>query len=84
VGGAIGAAAANGLFDDDNAFTDYMSVLAGMGLADQIYQWRKLKIRLTQQGAQWDSFLSPSHMANFAGDTLPARLVSAFYKGVAR
>jgi hypothetical protein len=95
VGGAAGAAVGgaidtvsnvvtslNGIFDGDNPFSDYMAVLGGMGLADQIYQFRRFKLNLTMQMAQWRSWLTPAHFASFAGDLLPARMVGAFFKGV--
>jgi hypothetical protein len=71
----------NGLFDGDNPFADYMAVLGGMGLADQIYMMRRLKLNLTMQMAQWRSWLTPAHFASMAGDLLPARLVGMFFKG---
>lgn len=71
-------------FDEDTTFTDYMAVLAGMDLADQVYSWRKLKINITRQMKHWDSFFSVSHFVSWAGDTGPARLASAFFKGTAR
>lgn len=89
-GTAVGASADfltqtfNGVFADDNAFTDYMAVIAGMGLADQIYQWRKLKLNLTKTRAQWDSYTSLSRLASFAGDTMPGRLMAAVYQGTWR
>jgi hypothetical protein len=72
------------IFDDDNVFTDYMNVLAGLGLQDQVYTKRRLKLNLTQAMAQWESWTSPSHFANFVGDLFPSRLIAAFYKGTAR
>lgn len=72
------------LFDDDNSFTDYCAVLAGLGLADQIYPFRKLKLRWNRKLESWDSFFSIGHFANFMGDTPPARLFSIFYKGTTR
>lgn len=72
------------LFDDDNSFTDYCAVLAGLGLSDQIYPMRKLKLRWNRKLESWDSFFSISHFANFMGDTPPARLFSIFYKGTNR
>jgi hypothetical protein len=74
----------NGLFDGDNPFADYMAVLGGMGLADQIYMFRRLKLNLTMQMAQWRSWLTPSHFASVAGELLPARLVGMFFKGTDR
>jgi hypothetical protein len=83
-GAAAGAAVANGIFDEDTVFTDYMAVLSGMGLADQIYSFRKLKLNMTRSMANWNSWFSASHFASFAGDTLPGRLSSALFKGTAR
>jgi hypothetical protein len=88
VGGAPGAVAGavaggvvgTGLFDDDNVFTDYMAVLAGMNLQDQIYQWRKFKLNMTRAMATWKSFSSASHFAGMIGDLPPARVLSFFYK----
>ena len=70
----------NGIFDDDNVFTDYMAVLAGMNLQDQIYQWRKFKLNITKAMQTWGSFYSASHFAGVIGDVPPARLVSLLYK----
>jgi hypothetical protein len=87
-GGPVGAAAAlfvaSGAFDDDTVYSDYMAVLSGMGLADQIYQFRKLKLNLTRTLADWNSWASVSHFANVAGDMFPARLWSALYQGTSR
>lgn len=78
---------ADNIFSDDNTFTDYMAVLAGMGLADQIYAFRKLKLNLTSQMAQWKTFFSVSHFANYIGDASyipPSKLMSAWYRGTGR
>jgi hypothetical protein len=88
-GGAIDAAssalkAVNGVFDEDTVFSDYMATLAGMSLLDQVYQMRKLKLNVTRQLANWDSFTSPAHMASFAGDSMPGRLVNALFRGTDR
>lgn len=74
----------DGLFDDETVFTDYMAVLSGLGLADQIYPSRKLKLNWNRKMESWDSFFSISHFTSFLGDTPPGRLFSAFYKGTAR
>jgi hypothetical protein len=72
----------NGLFDGDNPFSDYMAVLGGLGMADQIYVFRRLKLNLTMQMAQWRSWKSPARYASVMGDVLPARLIKAFFTGV--
>jgi hypothetical protein len=91
VGGAVGApldaisnavTSLNGLFDGDTPFADYMAVLGGLGLADQIYSMRRFKLNLTMQMAQWRSWYSPSHYASMMGDMLPAKLIKTFFQGV--
>jgi hypothetical protein len=84
VAGVGTAAVQSGVFDDDNVFTDYLAVISGMGLADQIYTSRKLKLNLTRAMANWDSFTSASHFAGFVGEILPVSMFSALFKGTAR
>lgn len=68
------------IFAEDSPWQDYLAVLTSMSLSSQIYQVPKLMRNLTQFGAQWDSFWSVSHFANWIGGTSPARLISAFLK----
>lgn len=75
---------ADAFFDEDTAFSDYMASLAGLGLADQIYPWKKLKINFSKQREHWKSFISEQHLANYLGGTTPALLLSAFFKGTPR
>jgi len=88
--GAIGSPMAvvnkltDGFFDDHNAYSDYMASLASLGLADQIYRSRKFKLNATREMVRWESWTSPSRWAAVMADTLPGRLVSAFYTGTAR
>jgi hypothetical protein len=88
IGGALGAGAdalnnaaqtIGSIFDDDNTFTDYMAVLSGMGLTDQIYSMNKFKLNLTRAMTSWKTWYSTAHFASFAGDTLPGSLVSAIF-----
>lgn len=74
----------DGIFDEDTVFSDYMAVLSGMSMEDQIYVWRKFKLNLTRKLASWDSFFSASHFASFAGGRLPGRLVSSIFRGTQR
>lgn len=71
----------NGLFDGDNPFSDYMAVLGGLGLADQVYVFRRLKLNLTMQMAQWRSWKSTARYASMMGDVMPARLIKSFFAG---
>lgn len=85
VGGDAGEAAAiiatGGAFSDDTVFSDYMAILAGMSLPDQIYGSRHMKLNLTKRMAAFETWKSPSHMASFLGDTLPGKALSALYRG---
>ncbi|MNU19605.1 hypothetical protein D3C71_78360 [compost metagenome] len=81
---ALITAAASGVFDEDNSFNDYMAVLAGMDIKDQIYSWRKLMLNVSRARANWDTYTDPSRFATFAADTMPGRLFSAFFAGTER
>ena len=97
VGGAVGAAGGvasdavknvvqsiNQIFDEDSLYSDYLAVLSGMSLSEQIYQLKKFKRNLTKTLADWDNWTSAANFASFAGDSVPGRLASIFYKGVER
>lgn len=71
-----------GIFDEDTVFSDYMGVLAGMDVDDQIYPFRKLALNLTRFATNWRSWTSTSHIASFLANGTPLRLGSVFYKGV--
>lgn len=75
---------ASALFDEDTAFSDYMATLAGLGLADQIYPWKKLKINMSKARENWKTYFSFAHAANWLGGTSPALLLSGLFKGVPR
>lgn len=86
-GAAFGAAAAAGVFDEDTVFSDYLNVLGGLGMADQIYTLQRFKRNLTQKLTAFDSWKSISHMASFFGEPngfLPSRIASAFMRGSVR
>lgn len=89
VGSAVDAvtalgAAIKGAFSEDTPFSDYMAVIAGQPLADQIYIMRKLKLNATRQLVNLNSMFSISNYASFMGDSIPGRVASIFYKGVER
>lgn len=86
-GAAVGAAAKtaldSGYFDDSTVYSDYLAVLAGMGVNDQIYHIRKLKLALTRKLLNWKSWASISNMTSFLGHAeIPGRLASIVYRGV--
>lgn len=97
VGGAVGAAGGaasdavrnvvqsiNQIFDEDSLYSDYLAVLSGMSLSEQIYQLKKFKRNLTKTLADWDNWTSAANFASFVGDSIPGRLATIFYKGVVR
>jgi len=67
------------IYDDDTAFNDYMAVIAGLGVAEQVFTWRKSKLRATRALMNWENWTSPARIANVVGDWMPSRLLSAFY-----
>lgn len=78
---AVGVALSGGAFDEDTVFSDYLAVLSGMALNDQIYGFRKLKLQLTRKMQNYKTWKSPAHIASFLGDTMPARFAGAFFRG---
>lgn len=72
------------LFDDETVFTDYMAVLSGMGLRDQIYKLPKLKLRLTRVATDWDTWMSKANYASIMADSISGRLLSIAYTGTAK
>lgn len=75
---------AEGVFDEDTVFSDYMSVLAGMSLNDQIYQMHKFKLNVARKLASWRTTFSAAHLGMVFGNSGPARIFSMFYKGTAK
>lgn len=84
-GGATGVTAGAllgaGVFDEDTMFSDYMAVLSGMGMQDQIYFSKRLKLSLTRKMADFSSYFSASHFAMYVGGTDIGRLASGVYRG---
>ena len=68
-------------FTQDTVFSDYLAVLSGMALNDQIYGLRNLKLNITKAMVDYDSWTSPSHMASFLGNTFPGRVMGMFFRG---
>lgn len=77
----IATGAALGVFDDDNTFTDYMAVLGSLGLTDQIYTTKKLRLNMTRRLTEFKAWSSPSNTAMWAVGTLPGRALAAVMRG---
>ena len=72
------------LFAEDSTYHDFLSVLSSMPLNSQIYQIPKFMRNLTTAVADFKSWASISHAANWAAGTPPGRLFSTILKGTDR
>jgi len=77
-GVAIASALLGSTYDDDNNYTDYLSILAGIPLEAEINGMRKWAVRLARQQAAFDDSYSPERAAMWAGETLFGEVVKAF------
>lgn len=72
-----------GLFDEDNAFNDYMSVLGAASMADMIYPSRKLAVRWTQKKLNFSSYWSMSRISNNIANNRTVQSLGALVTPVA-
>ena len=72
-----------GLFDEDNAFNDYMSVLGAASMADMIYPSRKLAVRWTQKKLNFSSYWSMSRISNNIANNRTVQSLGALITPVA-
>lgn len=88
VGGSTGAMAASTLFsstfDEDNAFTDYLSTLASLSYQDMVYPTNRWRINVANQMATFQSWRSPARWANWAMGTFPGRVLNALSENTDR
>lgn len=70
-----------GPFDDATTFTDYMAVLAALGIREQIYTVPRLRIALSQKIRQLESLRSPAMWAALKHNYTPLGLQDIFYRG---
>lgn len=66
-----------GLMAEDSAFNDYLAVLGGLGLNDQLYLNNRLKLTVTKAMVRFRRWTSPSRWANWYGGTLPGQIMNA-------
>lgn len=72
------------VFDEDNLWSDYMGIITGMGLAEQVYAFPKIKRNITRILANWDSKYSRANMAMHMGEASRGGLLGMVYRGNAR
>lgn len=68
-------------WDDSNKYTEYMAVLGGLSLQEQIYKIQKLKIAQTKMITSFDSWFSAGNFINSLSGTTPGRLLSLLGRG---
>ncbi|MNP88986.1 hypothetical protein D3C85_13800 [compost metagenome] len=77
-GGTAGSAVAQAMlgstYDDDNNYTDYLSILAGLPLEAEINMARKWAVRLARKQAAMDDMTSPNRIAMWTMDSVPGEL----------
>lgn len=67
-----------GNWDDDNAFTDYMSALASLDITDMINATNRLKLRMATRVTAYNTQMSASYFSNQFHGTLPGRALQAY------
>ena len=72
------------LFDEDTIFSDYMAILSGLGIADQIYAGRKLRLRFATAMNNLKTEFSWPNFAMWLGRSTPISILNMLYKGVPR
>jgi hypothetical protein len=73
-----------GIFDEDTAFNDYMAVLGGLGMMDQVYINRRLALSLTKAAVRFRKWTSPARYASWFGGTAPGKLISLMTREIDR
>lgn len=73
---------AKAAFDDQTVYSDYMALLAGLDVDDQIYGFPRLWRNLTRYASNWNTWTNSSHIASFLGNGTPLRFGSMFFKGI--
>lgn len=71
-----------GLFDGDNAFSDYLMALSSMKLSDTIYRIPMLKKQLARKAADLATFTSSAHMAAYTASNLGVGMLAGIMRGV--
>ena len=61
-------------FNDQSMYQNYMAVLGGLGPLEQTTAMAKFKRKKQVLQAEWDTWWSPAHFAQWAGDTTIGRI----------
>ena len=71
-----------GIFDSDNAFSDYLMTLAAMPLADVVYKFPMLKYQINKRIADYKAALTPSNIGSNLASLPGMSLLSGVMRGV--
>lgn len=78
VASAAAASLTSSMWDDDNAYSDYMAILGGLTMMDQVSPLRKWKLRITNQAANFTTWKSQGHLMMWANSTWLGRVITGF------
>lgn len=67
------------MFDDENAFNDYLAVLASLSMGDQIYLKRRWAIRMASRQLDLSSYFSSSHWSNEFGNGETIQMLAGIF-----
>jgi hypothetical protein len=71
-------------YSEDNSFTDYMAVLGGLSLRDQVYSSQKWRLNMAKQMLGSESWRSPGRLASIGIGTLPGRILNSLARATNR
>ncbi len=74
----------SGVFDDDNAFNDYLAVLGSLGLSDQVYVRKRLRLAMSRKMLSFRQWTSPARYASWANGTDIGRLINGLSREIGR
>lgn len=84
VGDILSTGISKWLTTDDTVFSDYMAIWSSAGLASQIYPYQKLKRNFYKTMADFSSWFTPSHFANYVGGWDVSRMISGMWNATSR
>ena len=91
VAGGLGGAAvgsflsgAEGIFDEETVFSDYMNTLSSLGLHEQFHKIPKLRLRAARSIRTMQAMTSKAAWALFVKEETPIGMLEVFYRGTNR
>lgn len=70
-----------GVFDDETVYSDYMAILSGLNVNQQIYKFSKLKLAAQQRLRRWQMTFTPSYAAGIITDLPGIRHIDLLFRG---